>query len=131
MNGIRYGLLWVLVGGGEIDNIYMYVHGHGIMSSLHSRNDTSDLKLMLNELKQLSDLDHTEYRFWDFLHWFPTEEDEENAENTPVNERTAEQQKLVDKKRRREYLEQIKEDKARQRQQYENICHAHGITPKP
>lgn len=99
------------------------------MSSLHPRNDTSDLKLMLNELKQLSDLDHTEYFFLDFLHWFPTEKDEENAENTPVNERTTEQQKLVDKKREREYLEQKKEDKARQKQQYTTFMHSRGWKP--
>ena len=29
------------------------------MSSLHPRNDTSDLELLLNELKQLNDLNHT------------------------------------------------------------------------
>ena len=32
---------------------------NGIMSSLHPRNDTSDLELLLNELKQLNDLNHT------------------------------------------------------------------------
>ena len=78
------------------------------MSSLHHRNDTG---LLLKQLKQLNDLDHTEYRFWDFLHWFPTEEDEKNAENTPKENRTTEQQKLVDKKREREYEEVIKEEK--------------------
>ena len=130
MNGIRYGLLWVLVGGGEIDNIHISVHGHGIMSSLHSRNDTSDLKLMLNELKQLNDLNHTEYRFWDFLHWFPTEEDEENAENTPENERTPEQKKILKKKERREDLESSKREKEKIRQNYENFMYANGLTPK-
>ena len=101
------------------------------MSSLHPRNDTSDLKLMLNELKQLSDLDHTEYRFWDFLHWFPTEEDEAKAENTPTNERTKEQQKLVEKKERREYAKLVADDDARIRQHYEHLMRSLGRTPEP
>jgi hypothetical protein len=48
-----------------------------------NRNDTSDLRLLLNQLNQLNGVDHMAYRWWDFLEWFPTKEDEEASKRTP------------------------------------------------
>jgi hypothetical protein len=75
------------------------------MSSLHHRNDTG---LLLKQLKQLNDLDHTEYYWLDFFHWFPTKEDETNAETTPPENRTEEQNKILERKKEREYKEHNK-----------------------
>ena len=91
------------------------------MSSPLHRNDTSALRLLLNQLQQSNDVDHIDYRFWDFLHWFPTEQDEKDAWETawaiPKDKRTKEQQKVIDRRDARDNAEQIAEDKARQYQQ--------------
>ncbi len=97
------------------------------MSSLHHRNDTG---LLLKQLKQLNDLDHTEYYVWDFLHWFPTKEDETKAENTPPENRTEEQKKILQKKEYRENKEKAKKEKEQIRINYEKFCYAHGLIPK-
>ena len=97
------------------------------MSSLHHRNDTG---LLLKQLKQLNDLDHTEYHWLDFFHWFPTEKDEENAQNTPVEKLTEEQKKILKRKEDREYKEKLRREKEKIRINYEVVCRAHGIKPK-
>jgi hypothetical protein len=40
-----------------------------------NRNDTHDLRLLLNQLKQLHGLEHMESRGWDVFHLFPKKED--------------------------------------------------------
>jgi hypothetical protein len=97
------------------------------MSSLHHRNDTG---LLLKQLKQLNDLDHTEFHWYDPLHWYPTKEDEENAENTPKEKRTEEQKKILKKKEDREYKERVKREKEQIRRNYENFMYSHGRRPK-
>jgi hypothetical protein len=49
-----------------------------------NQNDTADLRLLLNQLKQLNGVDHMAYRWWDYLEWFPTKEDEEASKRTPL-----------------------------------------------
>jgi hypothetical protein len=49
-----------------------------------NRNDTADLRLLLNQLKQLNGVDHMAYRWWDYLEWFPTKEDKEASKRTPL-----------------------------------------------
>jgi hypothetical protein len=103
------------VGGGEYEKKYIYVYGDNIMSSLHHRNN---IGLLLNQLKQLNDLDHTAYAWWDVFHLYPDKEDEakavrqreadeQNALATPIESRTAKQkkilQRMVERSRDKEY----------------------------
>jgi hypothetical protein len=97
------------------------------MSSLHHRNDTG---LLLKQLKQLNDLDHTEYYWLDVFHWFPTKEDEENAEKTPTENRTEEQKKILKKKEDRENKERVKREKEQIRRNYEIFMYSRGLRPE-
>jgi len=90
-------------------------------SSLH-RNNTQDLLLLLHQLKQVNNKDHIGYPVWDFLQWFPTEEDEAEAQNTPAEKRTDKQKKLLQRKR-------LKDDENQMRQNYENHMHSAGLKP--
>ncbi len=49
-----------------------------------NQNDTADLRLLLNQLKQLNGVDHMAYRWWDYLEWFPTKEDIEASKRKPL-----------------------------------------------
>jgi hypothetical protein len=93
---------------------------------MSSRNDTG---LLLKQLKQLNDLDHTEFHWYDPLHWFPTKQDEENAENTLPENRTEEQNKILERKKEREYKErQKKKDNA---EYNSHVIEMHKIGQKP
>ena len=75
---------------------------------MSSQEHRKDIELLLKQLKQLNDLDHTEYHCWDFLHWFPTNEDkEQEAEKIPLQYRTEEQNKILRQKQRREEDDKI------------------------
>ncbi len=83
----------------------------------------------MKQLKQLNDLDHTEYYVWDFLHWFPTKEDETNAENTAPESRTEEQKKILERKKEREYKEYCKKMHDKEYNKYVVKMHAIQQTP--
>ena len=100
------------------------------MSPVHPLNDTSKLGLLLNHLKQLNDLDHTEYYWFDVLRWFPTKEDEAKAEKTPENERTEAQKNILKKKADSEWRARCKAEKEEIRRNYENWVD-HRIMPIP
>ena len=73
------------------------------MSSLLHRKDT---ELLLKQLKQLNDLDHTEYYCWDKYHWFPTRKDKETeAETTKPEDRTEKQKNILEQKEERQLKE--------------------------
>jgi hypothetical protein len=96
------------------------------MSSLHYRNDTG---LLLKQLKQLNDLDHTEYHWLDKFHWFPTKEDETNAEITPEENRTKEQKKILKRKEDRKYKEYLKKQDDNEYNMYVGKMHQIQRTP--
>ena len=96
------------------------------MSSLHHRNDTG---LLLKQLKQLNDLDHTEFHGLDIFHWFPTKEDEKNAENTPEENRTEEQKKILQRKKDRNYKETRKQKDDNEYNAY--VVNMHQIQQPP
>ena len=110
--------------------MHIYVDRHGRMSPVHPLNDTSKLELLLNHLKQLNDLDHMEYYWFDVLHWFPTKEDEANAEKTPENKRTEAQKNILKKKDEREWRARCKADEEEIRRNHKNFVN-HGIMPIP
>ena len=95
-----------------------------------NRNDTADLRLLLNQLKQLNGVDHMAYRWWDYFEWYPTKKDEEEAENTPKEKRTEKQKKILKQKEDREDEEDRKDARERIRRNYENVMHSMGRKPK-
>jgi hypothetical protein len=99
------------------------------MSSPLHRNDTADLRLLLNQLEQLNGVDHMAYRWWDYWEWFPTEKDEVEAENTPREKRTEKQKKILKQKEDREKEEDRKRGRERIRRNYENFMHSKGWKP--
>ena len=75
---------------------------------MSSQQHRKDIESLLKQLKQLNDLDHTEYYCWDLLHCFPTKEDkEEEAEKTPLQYRTEEQNKILRQKQSRQEDDKI------------------------
>ncbi len=94
------------------------------MSSLHHRND---IGLLLKQLKQLNDLDHTEYHWYDPFQWYPTEKDEEHAENTPEKDRTEKQKKILLEREKKAWKQQMKEHDEQIRRNYENFVNYNGL----
>jgi hypothetical protein len=94
-----------------------------------NRNDTADLRLLLNQLKQLNGVDHMAYRWWDYFEWFPTKEDEEEAEKIPKEKRTEKQNKILEQKEDRIYEEYCKNQRERRRSEYELHMVKSGLKP--
>jgi hypothetical protein len=65
----------------------------------------------------------------DILEWFPTKKDEEEAENTPKEKRTEKQNKILEQKEDRRYEEYCKNQRERQRSEYELHMVKSGLKP--